>query len=247
MTGSAPEASSLSATPDASHKTGGLPPRTVLFDFDGTLIDSAKSVLASLTHALHAEGVRPRVDLGPHLIGPPLRRTLTTLVGDETPALIERLAQRFREHYDAESYRATEVFEGVPELLQQLRRANIALYIVTNKRVSATRRILEHLGWHDWFRGVYALDAFEPALPHKPAVVAAVLQQHGLAPDFTWMVGDSEEDERAARVNGLPFFAARWGYGAAAQRAPDSGQSRELQQMSKIRPTDLSSALGLTP
>jgi phosphoglycolate phosphatase len=257
ITRSAPEGASLSATPEASpRQAGGLPPRAVLFDFDGTLIDSAKSVLASLSHALDTEGVQPRVDLGPQLIGPPLRRTLMTLVGDETPALIERLAQRFREHYDAESYRATEVFEGVPELLQQLRQAKIALYIVTNKRVSATRRILEHLGWHDWFQGVYALDAFEPALPNKPAVVAAVLKQHGLAPELTWMVGDSEEDERAAHENGLTFFAARWGYGAAAQLAPAqpysdpaqvSDQSRELRQMTKIRPTDLSSALGLIP
>ena len=208
-------------------------PHAILFDFDGTLVDSAASVLASLQHALQQEAQTPRVPLGPELIGPPLRRTLMTLVGDETPELIDRLAQRFREHYDAESYRATRVFTGVPEMLQRLREVDIALYIVTNKRVAATHRILDHLGWREWFHGVYALDAFEPPLPNKPRVVARVLEKHALSADSTWMVGDSDEDQRAAELNALAFFAARWGYGAAATngRSPATPQPAELLQV----------------
>lgn len=207
-------------------------PRAILFDFDGTLIDSAASVLASLQHALQHEAQTPRVPLGPELIGPPLRRTLMTLVGDDSPELIDRLAQRFREHYDAESYQATQVFAGVPEMLQRLRDVDIALYIVTNKRVSATYRILDHLGWRDWFHGVYALDAFEPSLPNKPSVVATVLHKHALSPHATWMVGDSDEDQRAAELNALAFFAARWGYGAAANgvRSPATPEPADLLQ-----------------
>ena len=213
----------------------------VLFDFDGTLIDSAHSVLASLQHALQIERCTPRQPLVPDLIGPPLRRTLITLVGDEDPALIDRLAQRFREHYDTAGYRETQVFAGVPELLQTLHQAEIPLYIVTNKRISATRRILEHLDWLTFFTGLYALDAFDPPLAHKPAVVRAVLQRHALDPASTWMVGDSDEDQRAAEVNGLAFFAARWGYGAAAQVAAHRQSSDDI---GKAQPGDLLYALG---
>lgn len=209
------------------------PPSAVLFDFDGTLIDSAASVLASLQHALTSEGCTPKVVLGPHLIGPPLRRTLATLVGSDDNALIDRLAQRFREHYDSEGYRATEVFEGVPDLLATLYAARIDLYIVTNKRVAATRQILTHLGWLDFFVGVYALDAFDPPLPHKPAVVDTVLKRHAIPRESSWMVGDSEEDQRAAELNSLRFFAARWGYGAASQSTE------------KVAPLQLLRALGL--
>ena len=210
------------------------PPSAVLFDFDGTLIDSATSVLASLQHALTREACTPKVTLGPHLIGPPLRRTLATLVGSDNTALIDRLAQRFREHYDSEGYRATEVFDGVPELLAALRAAEIDLYIVTNKRVAATRQILTHLGWLDFFVGVYALDAFDPPLPHKPAVVDTVLKRYAIPRESSWMVGDSEEDQRAAELNSLRFFAARWGYGAVANAAE------------RVQPAQLLQALGLS-
>lgn len=201
-------------------------PPAVLFDFDGTLIDSASSVLGSLRHALESEACTPAVELGPQLIGPPLRQTLAALAGTNDPAIIDALAQRFREHYDAEGYRSTTVFSGVPEMLTALQAAHIKLFIVTNKRVAATRRILEHLGWLEWFTGVYALDAFDPPLPHKPAVVAAVLHQHGITAASSWMVGDSAEDRRAALENGLQFFPADWGYGGLTEGALDGDARR---------------------
>lgn len=228
---------SLKPTPLAS---------AVLFDFDGTLIDSATSILASLRHAFDREACVLREPLGPHLIGPPLRRTLITLVGDDDPALIDRLSQRFKEHYDTAGYRETQVFSGAPEMLLDLQAAGIDLYIVTNKRVAATRRILEHLGWLPWFAGIYALDAFEPPLPNKPAVVAAVLQTHALPRETTWMVGDSAEDQRAADLNGLPFFAARWGYGGVdSHKAAEEATETADITTGDIRPEDLLRALGL--
>jgi phosphoglycolate phosphatase len=144
-----------------------------------------------------------------------LRLTLAKLAGSDEPALIDRLAAAFREHYDSDGYKHTEVYESVPSTLQTLHDAGVALYIVTNKRILPTLRILDHLGWRDWFKAVYALDALQPPAANKPALVATVLTRHELAAGRTWMVGDSEEDRRSAETNGLRFFAAQWGYGSA--------------------------------
>lgn len=190
-------------------------PTAILFDFDGTLIDSAQSVLAALREALDTVGVPTTVPIEPAIIGPPLRQTLRQLAGSADPALIDALAEAFRAAYDETGYRATEVYEGVPEMLGALANAGIALHIVTNKRIAPTRRILAHLGWTPWFAGIYALDALTPPAPHKPALVATVLERERLEPASTWMVGDSSEDRHSAEGNALRFWAASWGYGEA--------------------------------
>ena len=191
------------------------PPQAVLFDFDGTLIDSAPGILASFEAALRATGRAPAVPLAPSLIGPPLAKTVATLIGHDDPAAVQPVVDAFRADYDTVGYRATKVYEGVVAMLDGLAEAGIALHIVTNKRIAPTRRILEHLGWTARFTGIYALDALEPAAPHKPALVAEVLRRERLAAARCWMVGDSAEDRRSAETNGLRFFAAAWGYGAA--------------------------------
>ncbi|MBM4238396.1 MAG: HAD family hydrolase [Gammaproteobacteria bacterium] len=192
--------------------------RAILFDFDGTLVDSARSILTGLGRALESEGVTPVVPLAPALIGPPLPRTLATLTGSGEPALIERLAAAFRMHYDSAGYRETEVYSGVNEMLASLARDHVALYIVTNKRIKPTRLIVDHLGWNAHFRGIHALDALDPPAVNKTALVREVLQRESLTSTQTWMVGDSAEDRQAAEGNGLHFLAATWGYGAAADQ-----------------------------
>ena len=191
------------------------PPQAVLFDFDGTLIDSAPGILASFEAALRATGREPAVPLAPSLIGPPLAQTVATLIGRDDPAAVRPVVEAFRADYDTAGYRATMVYDGVVAMLDGLAGAGIALHIVTNKRIAPTRRILEHLGWTARFTGIYALDALEPAAPHKPALVAEVLRRERLEAARCWMVGDSAEDRRSALANGLRFFAAAWGYGAA--------------------------------
>lgn len=194
-------------------------PAAILFDFDGTLVDSARSILSGLGHALALQGLRPVVPLEPKLIGPPLTRTLATLSGSDEPGLIERLAAAFRTQYDSTGYRETEAYPGVTDMLASLAGDGVGLHIVTNKRIKPTRLILEHLGWMNHFRGIYALDALEPPAPDKTTLVRDVLRRESLVIEHTWMVGDSTEDRRAALGNGLKFLAATWGYGAASSAA----------------------------
>lgn len=188
---------------------------TIIFDLDGTLIDSSASILAGFAGAFAAEGLSPTQALRPEIIGPPLKETLAILAGSTDSALIDRLAGHFKAHYDTVGYRETTVFDGIPEMLAGLAGQGIPLHIATNKRLTPTRRILDFLGWSAYFRTVRALDAWEPAVGSKREMIARQLAEEALPASSTLYVGDREEDFLAASANHLQFALAAWGYGGA--------------------------------
>ena len=194
----------------------------VLFDLDGTLIDSAPAILASYRDAFATAGREAVVPIDASIVGPPLLETLQMLAGTTDAAVIEPLAAGFKASYDSTGYRQTAAYEGVGEMLQRLVDAGCTLSIATNKRLLPTRLILEHLGWAGHFAAVYALDLFEPRLPHKAAMIARLMQDRGIACEHAVYVGDRSEDGESADANGLPFLAATWGYGSlsSAEMAP---------------------------
>lgn len=189
------------------------PPRTLIFDLDGTLIDSSDSILTCFAAALATHGIDPQIPLTAAIIGPPLRATFSLLADTEEASLIERLANTFMAHYDVEGYKATRVYPGIPEMLERQVSAGIALHLATNKRQQPTRLILAHLGWSDWFSSVYSLDSAVPAYADKTAMIAHLLHDQAITPGTAAYVGDRAEDGYAADANGLAFFAANWGYG----------------------------------
>ncbi len=191
----------------------------LLFDFDGTLIDSAPSILAGFATVLERHGVTPRVPLDSNLIGPPLLPTLQRISGVEDQTALQDMAATFKGWYDTEGYRHTVVYPDIDAALHELA-ACARLYIVTNKRIHPTRQILGHLGWTSLFAGVYAQDAFEPPLPSKAAVIGQVLGEHDIDPAAALYIGDRAEDGQAATANGLAFAWAAWGYGVELDLAP---------------------------
>ena len=195
----------------------------ILFDLDGTLIDSAPAILASFREAFACTGVTPVRSIDESVIGPPLTETLQLLSGSNDPALIGQLADAFKASYDSEGYKATAAYAGVGELLAQLAAAGRQLSIATNKRIHPTRLILAHLGWLDYFSHVYALDLFTPRLPNKAAMIARLLADQNIARDQAIYIGDRSEDGESADANGLPFIAVTWGYGSLtpAEMRPD--------------------------
>lgn len=196
--------------------------KAVIFDLDGTLVDSAPGILASFAGAFSDYGVAPNRPLTPALIGPPLRETMAYLCDGDDPALLDRLTAAFKAHYDTEGYRQTRPFEGVDDMLSGLDNAGLGLYIATNKRALPTGLILRHLGWDGLFQQIYSLDSFTPALPHKTALLGRLLAAAGLSAADGVYVGDRVEDRDAAHANGLRFAWALWGFGDAAG-ADDDG------------------------
>jgi phosphoglycolate phosphatase len=193
--------------------------KTIIFDLDGTLIDSSASILAGFAGAFAGEGVTPTQPLVQEIIGPPLKDTLAILAGSRDSSLIDRLAERFKQHYDTAGYRATTVFDGVPEMLRALHGGAKTLHIATNKRLHPTLKILDHLGWSGLFGQVKALDAWSPPAVNKAEMIRRLMAEERIAPDTALYVGDREEDFSAATANGLAFALAAWGYGGAPEIA----------------------------
>ena len=205
--------------------------RDIVFDLDGTLIDSAPSILASMQAAFEQAGIAPIGPLTPALIGPPLAQTLRSLLPDGAAHALPGLIEGFKRHYDESGYRQAHVYPGVPDMLHALGQMPLRLHIATNKRIAPTRRIVEHLGWDGFFAGVYALDFYTPALAHKTAMLQRLRQAlagPGPAPIY---VGDRAEDAEAAHASGMPFLWASWGYGGDGVAVPPASVLRSPPQL----------------
>lgn len=185
----------------------------LIFDLDGTLIDSAPSVLACFSKILGEARITPLLPLDKNLIGPPLPLTLYALTGIRDENTIAALADAFKRSYDCEGYRDSLPYSGVSEALSTLKRSGYWLALATNKRILPTRLILEHLGWNSHFDSVWSLDCVQPRLADKTAMLRALLQSEGISPAQVAYIGDKIEDGHAAQANAMHFVAAHWGYG----------------------------------
>jgi phosphoglycolate phosphatase len=209
------------------HVTPLARPDTVLFDLDGTLIDSGPSILAALRKAFAEEGVPalpPEAERS--LLGPPLYRALPPLVGDAA----DRVVRTYRRIFVAEgfAYRAT-AYPGIAALLDGLARHHVRLAVSTSKLETSAVIILEHLGLAGRFATICG-DTQDAGRPTKAEVIAETLRRIGPSPSrtgeppagtgeppLTMMVGDRSHDVLGAREQGLPCLGAGWGYGSPGE------------------------------
>ena len=215
-----------------------------LFDLDGALIDSAPSILQSLQGALERHGLRPVVELNRHFIGPPLSDTLRFISGSEDVSLLASLAQAFTASYDSEGFKQSVVYPRVGEMLSEFKRAQVRMFVVTNKRIFPARSIINWLDWTDYFEGIYSPDAYTPPLSGKHQVLRALLEAHQLYPRWCVYVGDRDEDCSAANAVGMGFVGVSWGYGewgfphkAYPTETAVIDYPRQLLTMNGVRPS----------
>lgn len=187
--------------------------KTILFDLDGTLIDSAPGILTSFSAVLKEARIEPLLSLDDSLIGPPLRMTMKMLTGIEAADELDVLVERFKTIYDEKGFRETRAYGDIPELLETLQSMGVSMAIATNKRRIPTLRILEYFDWCRFFAVVGTLDTTTPPHGDKASLIRAVMLETGASPGSSLYVGDKPEDGLAARANGLAFVAAGWGYG----------------------------------
>jgi len=186
----------------------------LLFDLDGTLADPREGIVACFRHALEAFAVPiPPDDELAKLIGPPLRRTLTELLGYERRHVAERALAKFRERFAEKGIYENTVYPGVHDGLARLRAAGFRLFIATSKPRVYAERIAKHFGFHDHFTRVHGAE-LTGEHETKGDLIAHILATEGIAPSSAHMVGDRKYDVEGAHANGLACLGVLWGYGS---------------------------------
>lgn len=189
--------------------------RTLLLDLDGTLVDSAPDLAASLNRVLPpgdtpftpAE-IMPMIGDGVAML---VRRAIAARGLPDSPETV----RRFAEDYGAHAADLTRPYPGVPEGMQALTTAGWRLAICTNKPEAATHALLAALGLDAHVAAVGGGDSF-PARKPDPGHVLATLRRAGGEPGAAVAVGDHRNDVAAASGAGVPCIFAAWGYGELA-------------------------------
>jgi phosphoglycolate phosphatase len=185
---------------------------TIIFDFDGTLIDSAVGILATYSAVLAAAGIKPAVPLDSRLIGPPLLPTMSKLTGPIAPEQLDALVEDFKLRYADIGVARTPAYPAADTTLKQLLASGKTLYLATNKRAQPTLALLEKFGWAPYFQRVYCIDSHQPAFADKAAMLRQLLSENQINPTQALYVGDTHGDYQSASACGIKFVAAQWGY-----------------------------------
>lgn len=202
---------------------GNQPPKLIMFDLDGTLVDSVPDLAAAVDDMLTALQ-RPVAGIAnvSHWIGNGatrlVQRALTN--GDETAisalseALLRDALALFHQHYARHNGQHTQLYPGVQSTLSALQAQQIPMAIVTNKPEHHTRALLDLLHERDGlirFNWIIGGDTLPEQKPH-PAPLLDCLKHAGCRADEAMMVGDSINDVRAAQQAGVRVAAVRYGY-----------------------------------
>lgn len=189
-----------------------MSPQLVIFDLDGTLTDSAPGIVASFLHALGEIGaVAPDGDLAGLVVGPPMHQTLTSMgLGDRA---VEAFTA-YRADYTTRGWAMNSLFDGIADLLADLRAAGVRLAVATSKNEVTALRIIEHFGIDGHFE-VIAGASTDGTRSAKADVVAHALAQLGPLPERVLMVGDRSHDVEGAAAHGIDTVVVEWGYGAS--------------------------------
>jgi len=202
----------------STHRRGPFPwPDAIIFDLDGTLVDSLPDLGGSLNALLQEHGLEPRpYDVIRDMIGHGTRKLVERGFASHGIALdaegLEARTERFMQIYAPRAARETRPFPAVAETVMALAEAGVPLGVCTNKPTRVSADILFQLGLIDGFQAIVG-GGFEglPGKPH-PALLLRTADLLGVTPDRALLVGDSAADVGAARAAGMPVLVLAYGY-----------------------------------
>lgn len=189
---------------------------TIVFDLDGTLVDTAPDLVGATNHVLADLGAEPLPDtlLRPW-ISHGARRMVVEALGirqlPQTDAEIDRQLERFLEHYSANIARASRPFPGTLRALDQLAELGATLAVCTNKREYLSRLLLDQLDMTGRFKAIAGRDTFAVCKPEPGHLTGAIALAEGDTRRAV-MIGDSEIDIATAKAAGVPVVAVSFGY-----------------------------------
>ena len=184
---------------------------TVIFDLDGTLVDTVTDVTRGVNHALERMGFPSRsVEQVKKAVGPGKEEFIRNIFPDEEDPDMDTFLSLFRDFYWEHCLDETVLYSGMKDVLTQLRELNLA--VASNKPNRYTFKILEGLGVREWFTVILGPEDVLHAKPH-PEMILKVLSTMNTSPVKTLMVGDTDKDMMAGRGAGVSLCGAQYGYG----------------------------------
>ena len=175
----------------------------IFFDLDGTLTDSADGIVNSVRYALEKQGIVPpaREQLLP-FVGPPLLDSFHKYYGMDREHGMQAI-EAYREYFTDRGWKENSVYEGIPEVLKQLKDAGAHLYIATSKPEPFAKRIAEHFGLAGYFDRI-AGATLDERITGKGQVIQMLLEELADIPvSQIVMVGDREHDVLGAKEHGI--------------------------------------------
>ena len=197
--------------------------RLVIFDCDGTLVDSQHNIIASMAYAFEAHGLPApsrRAVLG--IVGLSVPQAVEVLAGGHSAAVRESIGEHFRNAFAPGRLQRQrdQLYPGVAEIVASLaRRRDVVLGIATGKSRRGVLRVFDEQGWHDHFVTVQTADD-HPSKPH-PSMLLRAMAEAAVTTDRTVMVGDTSFDMAMARHAGVHAIGVGWGYHETARLAAE--------------------------
>ena len=185
--------------------------KAIIFDFDGTLVDSKKTInecFQTVTKKIAPDRINYAKKI---LIGPPLSDTATNILGNNHQDKLDAFIRLFIKIHDSKAIFHTHPFPGVSKTLKKLYSNNIHMALATNKRKTPTIKLIEHLNWNKYFSFIECHDG-ESNHPNKSIMIKKIITKNSIFKN-SYYLGDTVNDGVSANLNNLKFLRANYGYG----------------------------------
>ena len=193
----------------------------VVFDMDGTLIDSVGDIAAAINRMRACYGLSALTrDAVVGMVGSGARVLVAKATADAPGLDQDEAFRRYRREYDTHLVDSTTLYPGVPEGLQALLSKGFHLAVYTNKPHGSSLHILKQLGAENLFSAVVGADSGFPLKP-APDALQHILRETDSDPAGSWMVGDNWTDVETGHAAGLRTAFCAWGYGVYHDVRPD--------------------------
>ena len=191
----------------------------VVFDLDGTLVDSREDISVAVNRGLQAVGGSQRLGQDIHpLIGRPLLQIFGELLPSGLEARAAEAVEVFRSYYFEHCFDRSRLYPGVAECIERMK--PVPLAVATTKMTFMAVRVIEKAGLAPHFCLVQGSEGI-PCKP-DPTVLRMVLEKTGKQAELSWMVGDTVHDIRAGKAAGMRTCAVTYGIGSAAELSKES-------------------------
>jgi phosphoglycolate phosphatase len=182
--------------------------KIVIFDLDGTLINSAPEILLSLTKSIKII-TNLDITLNENIIGPPLKEIISKILSIENKLYYQFIEKEFKKLYDNKYCIESKLYQGMSQQLEILIEHKVDMILATNKRVIPTIKILKKLNIYEKFREIYCIDSNN--IYKDKADILIDIKKNNFFCECIY-IGDRQEDFSASSIAKIKFYHASWGY-----------------------------------